>query len=308
MTDDPSRLPPGSDPDTVDLEDVKKQVHELRKRMGSRLTPWERVRLSRHELRPYTLDYVERLFTHFSEIHGDRRFGDDPAIVAGMALFHGEPVAVVGQQKGRNMKERLLRNYGMAQPEGYRKALRIMKFAEKFQRPVITLIDTPGAYPGIGAEERGQAEAIAYNLREMARLRVPIVCVVLGEGGSGGALGIGVGDRILMLENSVYSVISPESCSAILWKDQEHAEEAARALKLTPDYLYEFGLIDEVLPETGDGAHTDHATAAKTVDEALQRHLAEVSRLDPEERSRLRYEKFRRMGAVAEAAAKESLA
>src|SRR5215475_155024 len=208
---------------------------------------WDRVKLARHANRPYTLDYIGLLFTQFCEIHGDRRFGDDPAIVAGFARFHDEPCVVIGHQKGRTTKQRQHRNFGMPKPEGYRKALRVMKLAEKFHRPVFSLIDTPGAYPGVDAEERGQAEAIAYNLREMAKLRVPVIVVVTGEGGSGGALAIGMGDQVLMLENSIYSVISPESCSAILWRDQEHAEQAARALRLTASDLLEFGLIDQIV-------------------------------------------------------------
>src|SRR6201991_174403 len=208
------------------------------------LDAWDRVKLARHASRPYTLDYIEYLFTDFTEIHGDRRFGEDPAMIAGLARFHGEPCVVVGHQKGRTTKQRQQRNFGMPKPEGYRKALRVMKIAEKFGRPVFTFIDTPGAYPGIDAEERGQAEAIAYNLREMARLRVPVIVTVTGEGGSGGALAIGVGDQVMMLENSIYSVISPESCSAILWRDQEHAEEAANTLRLTAPDLLQFGLID----------------------------------------------------------------
>ena len=260
------------------------------------LTTWERIKLARHEKRPYTLDYINLLFTDFREIHGDRRFGDDSAIVAGMARFHGEPCVVIGHQKGRTTKSRQLRNFGMPKPEGYRKALRIMKVAEKFNRPIFTFIDTPGAYPGIDAEERGQAEAIAYNLREMAKLRVPVVVTVTGEGGSGGALAIGVGDIVLMLENSIYSVISPESCSAILWRDQEHAEEAAIALRLTAPDLLEFGLIDRIIKEPAGGAHTDHEAMAKKLDVALSEALASVNNLSDEERVARRYDKFRAMG------------
>jgi acetyl-CoA carboxylase carboxyl transferase subunit alpha len=260
------------------------------------LTVWERIKLARHEKRPYTLDYINLIFTDFFEIHGDRRFGDDSAIVAGMARFHGEPCVVIGHQKGRTTKSRQQRNFGMPKPEGYRKALRIMKVAEKFNRPIFTFIDTPGAYPGIDAEERGQAEAIAYNLREMAKLRVPVVVTVTGEGGSGGALAIGVGDIILMLENSIYSVISPESCSAILWRDQEHAEEAAIALRLTAPDLLEFGLIDQIIKEPTGGAHTDHDAMAARLDIALSEALASVNSLSEEERVARRYDKFRAMG------------
>jgi len=265
------------------------------------LSAWEKVKLARHEDRPYMLDYVERLFSSFDEIHGDRKFQDDPALVCGMAFFDDLPVMVIGQQKGRNMQQRLYRNYGMPKPEGYRKALRVMKLAEKFKRPVISLIDTPGAYPGIGAEERGQAEAIAHNLREMSVLQVPIVAVVLGEGGSGGALAIGVADRVLMLENSIYSVISPESCSAILWKDQLHAAEAAEGLKIIPEELKKFDLIDEIIPEPPGGAQNDHNTAAQLVGVALRRHLTELSALPVDFLLEARYQKFRKMGVFTEA-------
>ncbi|MFB3905637.1 MAG: acetyl-CoA carboxylase carboxyltransferase subunit alpha [Acidobacteriota bacterium] len=257
---------------------------------------WARVQLSRHEKRPYSLDYIQRMFTSFHELHGDRKFADDPAVVGGFALLDGLPVMVIGQQKGRSTRERLYRNYGMPKPEGYRKALRLMTLAEKFQRPVLTLIDTPGAYPGIGAEERGQAEAIATNLRAMARLRVPIVTSVLGEGGSGGALAIGMGDRVLMLENAIYSVISPESCSAILWKDQEHAKEAAEMLHLTAPDLLRFRVIDTIVSEPPGGAHQDWDQAAANLKKAILASLDTVCNLDDEERCQLRFEKFRRMG------------
>jgi len=259
---------------------------------------WQRAQLARHELRPYTLDYIERLFEGFSEIHGDRRFGDDPTVVAGMARYHGLPVVLVGHQKGRDLKQRQFRNFGCAQPEGYRKALRVMKLAEKFSRPIITFVDTPGAYPSIGAEERGQAEAIAYNLREMARLQVPVLCCIIGEGGSGGALGIAVGNHILMMENAIYTVISPEGCSAILWKDQEHVEAAANALRLTAQDLLSFGFIDEIVPEPMGGAHTNYDAAAASLDQRLKPALDVLlgkSALDLQEH---RYQKFRRMGAV----------
>lgn len=267
-----------------------------------RLSPgeaWDRVQISRHQDRPYTLDYFERLFDSFREIHGDRKFADDRAIVGGMASFKGVAVMVLGHQKGRNTRERLDRNYGMPKPEGYRKALRLMKLAEKFRRPVLTFIDTPGAYPGLGAEKRGQAEAIAYNLRSMAGLRVPIIATVLGEGGSGGALAVGLADRILMLENSIYSVISPESCSAILWKDQNHAREAAQSLKLTAQDLERFGIVDEIIAEPSGGAHNDWDQTTALLSQALTRHLDEVGALDPEARIDLRHEKFRKIGEYA---------
>ena len=254
------------------------------------------MKLARHANRPYTLDYIELLFTDFFEIHGDRRFGDDPAMVAGFARFHEEPCVVIGHQKGRTTRQRQHRNFGMPKPEGYRKALRVMKLAEKFHRPVFTLIDTPGAYPGIDAEERGQAEAIAYNLREMAKLRVPVIVAVTGEGGSGGALAIGMGDRVLMFENSIYSVISPESCSAILWRDQDHAQEAARALRLTAPDLLEFGLIDQIVPEPPGGAHMNHEEAGSLLEASLSDALHSVRDLTCEERIARRYEKFRKMG------------
>ena len=261
---------------------------------------WERVKLARHKDRPYTLDYVESLFTEFVEIHGDRRFGDDHAMITGFAKFHGEPCLIVGHQKGRTTKQRQFRNFGQAKPEGYRKALRLMKFAEKFKRPIFTFIDTQGAYPGIDAEERGQAEAIAYNLREMAKLRVPVIVTVIGEGGSGGALAIGVGDKILMLENSFYSVISPEGCASILWRDSSFAEQAAHALKLTAQDLLGFGLIDKIVPEPKGGAHTDDKKMAEILDAALQEALQEISRLSDAERVDRRYKKFRAMGKFEE--------
>ncbi|GAB4254070.1 MAG: acetyl-CoA carboxylase carboxyltransferase subunit alpha [Acidobacteriota bacterium] len=264
----------------------------------SQRTAWDHVLLSRHEKRPYTLDYIERIFDGFREIHGDRRYSDDPAIVGGMAFLDDAPVMVIGQQKGRTTRERIARNYGMPNPEGYRKALRLMRLAEKFSRPVICFIDTPGAYPGIGAEERGQAQAIAENLMVMAQLRIPIVAVVLGEGGSGGALAIGVGNRVLMLEHAIYSVISPESCSAILWKDQQHAKEAAEALKLTAEHLHRFGVIDEIVPEPGEGAHTDWDAAARFLKEALVRNLLELDGMEADELVRQRYARFRKIGEV----------
>jgi acetyl-CoA carboxylase carboxyl transferase subunit alpha len=288
------------DEDEVSLDEIHRRLQEsgaanLTAEPGTP-SAWDRVKLARHPNRPYTLDYIERLFTDFFEIHGDRRFGDDPAMVAGFATFHEEPCVVIGHQKGRTTRQRQHRNFGMPKPEGYRKALRVMKLAEKFHRPVFTLIDTPGAYPGIDAEERGQAEAIAYNLREMAKLRVPVIVAVTGEGGSGGALAIGMGDRVLMLENSIYSVISPESCSAILWRDQAHAEEAAHALRLTAPDLLDFGLIDQIVPEPPGGAHLNYEEAGSLLDASLSDSLRSVRDLTCEERIARRYEKFRKMG------------
>ena len=258
---------------------------------------WERVLLARHPKRPHALDYIQRLFTNFQELHGDRRFADDHAIVAGMGWFEERPVMVIGQQKGRDTKQKVIRNWGMPRPEGYRKAMRLMELAAKFSRPIITLVDTPGAYPGIDAEERGQAEAIALNLREMSRLGVPVIVVVIGEGGSGGALGLGVGNRIYMLENSVYSVISPESCAAIIYRDSGRAAEAAASLKLTATDLLELGLIDGIVPEPGEGAHTDHDQAAEAMRATLRASLAELSSLSAQRLMDDRYLKFRRMGA-----------
>lgn len=263
-------------------------------------TAMDRVRLARHPDRPYTLDYIERIFDDFFEMHGDRKFADDPALVCGVALFRGQPVVVIGHQKGRTTRERQHRNFGMPMPEGYRKALRVMQFAEKFGRPIFTFIDTPGAYPGIDAEERGQAEAIAFNLREMAKLRVPVICTVTGEGGSGGALAIGVGDIVQMMENAVYSVISPEGCAAILWKDSAQAARAAEALKITAPELLTLGIIDRVVPEPGAGAHADFDEAARLLGDSLAEALDSVASLRPEQRLLARYEKFRRMGRFTE--------
>ncbi len=257
---------------------------------------FERVQLARHPERPYTLDFVERIFENFTEIHGDRRYADDPAVVCGFARFHGMPVLVVGQQKGRDTKQRQFRNFGMPKPEGYRKAIRAMKLAEKFDRPIFTFIDTPGAYPGIDAEERGQAEAIAYNLREMAKLTVPILVTVIGEGGSGGALAIGVGDQVLMLENSIYSVISPEGCAAILWKDSGQAARAAEELRLTAKELREEGIVDQVIDEPKGGAQNSHDEAARLLDSALCERLAESSTQSVAERLTRRYQKLRELG------------
>ena len=281
-----------------ELDRLRVEIQRLRDENQQVGSAWQRTLLARHEQRPYSLDYIERLFKNFSEIHGDRRFSDDPAIVAGMADYHGHKVMVIGQQKGRDLKQRQYRNFGCAQPEGYRKALRAMRLAEKFRRPILTLVDTPGAYPSIGAEERGQAEAIAYNLREMAKLTVPVVVTVIGEGGSGGALGIAVGNHVLMLENAIYSVISPEGCSAILWKDQEHVEAMANALRITARDLLGLGVIDEIVDEPPGGAHLNHDGAAQLLDASLKPALERLISMSGEELREARYQKFRRMGAV----------
>jgi acetyl-CoA carboxylase carboxyl transferase subunit alpha len=278
------------------IDRLREQVAELKRDFYMNLGAWQRLQLARHPLRPYTLDYARLLFEGFSEIHGDRAYADDPAMVCGMAFFHGRPVMIVGQQKGRDTKQRLERNFGQTKPEGYRKALRAMTLAAKFNRPIFCFIDTPGAYPGVGAEERGQAEAIARNLREMVRLPVPILVTITGEGGSGGALAIALGDRVMMLENSVYSVISPEGCASILWRSSHKAQVAAEALKITAKDLIEMKLVDEIIPEPEGGAHLDYEETARVVDEALQRALAEVSALPAAEMVEKRYRKFREMG------------
>ncbi|HEX7295437.1 MAG TPA: acetyl-CoA carboxylase carboxyltransferase subunit alpha [Pyrinomonadaceae bacterium] len=259
-------------------------------------TAFERVQLARHSDRPYTLDLIERLFEDFVELHGDKRFAEDPAIVCGLARFHGLPVVVVGHQKGRDTKQRSYRNFGMPKPEGYRKALRVMKLGEKFGRPIFTFIDTPGAYPGIDAEERGQAEAIAFNLREMAKIKVPIIVTVIGEGGSGGALAIGVGDQVLMLENATYSVITPEGCAAILWKDSSRADQAAEGLRLTAQHLFEEGIVDKIIPEPEGGAHNDYDQTARFLDSALSERLAEAVSCSQADRLKRRYTKLRGFG------------
>ena len=263
---------------------------------ASEKTAFDRVLLARHSDRPYTLDLIERLFEDFVELHGDKRFAEDPAIVCGMARFHGLPVIVVGHQKGRDTKQRSYRNFGMPKPEGYRKALRVMKLGEKFGRPIFTFIDTPGAYPGIDAEERGQAEAIAFNLREMAKIKVPIIVTVIGEGGSGGALAIGVGDQVLMLENAIYSVISPEGCAAILWKDSSKADRAAEGLRLTAQHLSEEGVVDKIIQEPEGGAHNDYDQTARYLDSALSERLAEAVSCSQEDRLKRRYDKLRAFG------------
>lgn len=288
---------------TLDEEvaQIERKISETRREIFTNLTAWQRVQLARHPKRPYTLDYLRTTFSDFEELHGDRAFSDDRAMVGGFARLQGEPVMVVGTQKGRDTKENILRNFGSSHPEGYRKALRLMRLAEKFRLPIITLIDTAGAYPGIGAEERHIAEAIAVNLREMTLLSVPIIAVVLGEGGSGGALGIGVADRVLILENAYYSVISPEGCAAILWKDRSAAPKAAGALKITARDLLELRLVDEIVPEPLGGAHNDLATMAETLRVYLLRHLHEVQALPAEERLKQRYQKYRGFGHFAQA-------
>ena len=278
------------------IEQVRREIGELRDELLNQTNAWRRTQLARHPQRPYTLDYVRFLFEGFSEIHGDRGFADDSAIVCGMARFHGRPVMVIGHQKGRDTRENLRRNWGMPKPEGYRKALRAMELSAKFSRPVITFIDTVGAYPGIDAEERGQAEAIARNLREMARLPVPIIVNITGEGGSGGALAIAVGDRIHMLENSIYSVISPEGCASILWRDASQAGRAAEAMKITAPDLKELGVIDEIIPEPDGGAHTNPEQAARLLEPAIERAMEETSRVPAGELIERRYQKFRQMG------------
>lgn len=284
-----------------EIAQIEKKISETRRDVFLNLTAWQRVQMARHPKRPYTLDYLRTTFSCFTELHGDRAYSDDRAVVGGFARLEGEPVMVVGTQKGRDTKENILRNFGSAHPEGYRKALRLMRLAEKFQLPIVTLIDTAGAYPGIGAEQRHIAEAIAVNLREMTLLSVPIIAVVLGEGGSGGALGLGVADRVLILENAYYSVISPEGCAAILWKDRSAAPKAAEALRITAKDLRELGLVDEIVPEPLGGAQNDLHTMAETLRVYLIRHLHEVGALPPEARLRQRYEKFRGFGHFAEA-------
>lgn len=284
-----------------DLRKLKARLAQAESELYSKLTPWQRTQLARHPQRSSTLDYVGALCREFVELHGDRVFGDDRAIVGGFARFNGRSVMVIGHQKGKTLKERMLRNFGMPNPEGYRKALRLMKLAEKFGRPILTFIDTPGAYPGIGAEERGQAEAIAHNLLVMSRLTVPVVSVVIGEGGSGGALALGVADRVLMLEHAVYSVISPEGCAAILWDDPVKAPDAAAALKLTAKDLLELGVIDEVIPEPMGGAHRDPSAMAERLAKALSTHLGQLEELSGEELLARRDMKYRKMGSVGEA-------
>ena len=279
------------------LKGLEEKLYRLQKEIFSNLTGWQITQLARHIDRPKASHYVQWMFENFVELHGDRSYGDDPAILGGMAKFNGKSLTIIGHQKGADAKEMVFRNFGMPHPEGYRKALRLMKLAESFKIPILTMIDTPGAFPGVGAEERGQAEAIARNLRRMVMLRTPIITVVIGEGGSGGALAIGVGDRILMLENSIYSVISPEGCAAILWKDGEKGKEvAAESLKLTASDLYRLGVIDEIVKEPLGGAHRDPQGMARTLKQVIERHLKELEKIDEEELLALRYQKFRRMG------------
>jgi acetyl-CoA carboxylase carboxyl transferase subunit alpha len=277
------------------LQQLHQRVNALRREIVSRMNAWQKTELARHPRRPYMLDYIDRIFSDWSEIHGDRGFADDAAIVCGMARFHDDDVMIIGHQKARDTKQKVYRNFGMPNPEGYRKALRAMKFAEKFGRPIFTFVDTPGAYPGLGAEERGQAEAIARNLREMARLEVPIVATITGEGGSGGALAIAVADRVLMMENSIYSVISPEGCASIMWRDAGRKEQAAEALRITASDLTELGCIDGIVPEPEGGAHRDHDAAAALLDLSLQSNLAALKQLPLNQLLASRYNKFRNM-------------
>ena len=289
---------PGDPVKEQEARRLRQELSEKRRSIYAGLTPWQKTQVARHPNRPYTLDYVAALFTDFTELHGDRRFGDDPALVTGFARYKDRAVAVVGHQKGRDTKQKIYRNFGMPKPEGYRKALRIMQLAAKFGRPIISFVDTPGAYPGLDAEERGQAEAIAYNLREMARLPTPIIVNVTGEGGSGGALAVAVGDRVNMLEHSIYSVITPEGCAAILWRDAGRAEEAATAMKITAPDLKGFGLVDEIVPEPLGGAHADPDTLFASLDRILEAQLKELSALPADSLVDGRYEKFRRMGKL----------
>jgi len=284
----------------ADLAAFQTRIAKMREDVFTNLNRWQTTQIARHINRPFTLDYIQHMFTDFTELHGDRNFGDDHALVCGLARFDGRPVAVIGHQKGRDTKEKVFRNFGMPNPEGYRKALRIMKMAEQFRLPLITFVDTPGAYPGIGAEERGQAEAIARNLREMASLTIPIITVITGEGGSGGALAIAVGNRILMLEHSVYSVISPEGCAAILWSDGTKGPQAAEALKLTARDIIKLGVIDEIVKEPLGGAHCDHENMAQTLKQAITRHLQELTCMSGDELVEDRYRKFRAMSQFIE--------
>jgi acetyl-CoA carboxylase carboxyl transferase subunit alpha len=293
---DDLKLLAGNEDADTELERLRQQVAELRREFYNHLGPWQRAQIARHPQRPYLTDYIPLLFTDFVELHGDRAFGDDRALIAGLAKFKGRAVAVIGQQKGRDTKQRVIRNFGQPKPEGYRKALRIMQLAAKFGRPILTFVDTPGAYPGIDAEERGQGEAIARNLREMARLPVPVIVTVTGEGGSGGALAIAVGDRVNILENGFYSVISPEGCASIIWRDSAKAETAAEAMKITATDLKELGIVDEIVKEPEGGAHTDLEAAAQFLDEVLDRQLIELATEPIKALVDARYKKFRQMG------------
>ena len=285
----------GNEEATRRLAQLHEQVRGLRDQLKTQRVAWQKTELARHPQRPYFLDYVENMLTDFSEIHGDRGYADDPALICGMARFHGEEVMVMGQQKGRDVKQRVYRNFGQASPEGYRKALRCMKLAEKFRRPILSFIDTPGAFPGLGAEERGQAEAIARNLREMARLEIPIIVTITGEGGSGGALAIAIGDRILMLENSIYSVISPEGCASIMWRDARKRELAAEALRITAQDQLQLGVVDEIVKEPDGGAHTDAKASADRLGDVIARNLDQIRNLPGRQLVDARYEKFRKM-------------
>ncbi len=298
---DMQQLAEGSNPEMqAAVKVLEANILQLKRNTYQNLTRWQRVQLSRHADRPYTLDYIYSITDQFIELHGDRTVADDQAMVGGFGLLDGQSVMFIGQQKGRNTKQRQQRNFGMANPEGYRKALRLMKMAEKFNKPIVTLIDTPGAFPGIEAEERGQGEAIARNLREMFMLKVPVICIIIGEGASGGALGIAIGDRVLMLENTWYSVISPESCSSILWRSWNFKEQAAEALKLTAEDMKKVGLIDGIIPEPLGGAHTDAVTMAMTVKQTILDALGELNQLSPQQRINQRIEKFSSMGVVQE--------
>ncbi len=283
-----------------EIEKLEKKLAKVRDDVYRKITPYQRVQLARHPNRPYALDYINTVFEDFIELHGDRQFRDDPAIIGGWARFDSKPVMVIGQQKGRDTKEKIYRNFGMAHPEGYRKSLRLMKLAEQYGRPIVTLIDTQGAYPGIEAEERGQAEAIARNLREMAMLRVPLVSTIIGEGGSGGALALGMGNRVLMMKNAVYSVISPEGCASILWRDAEEKEKAAAALKIDSAHLMQFGIIDEIIDEPNGGAHMDFTGSAKSMSKVLSKHIGQLRRLSGEDLVDQRVEKFSHMGEYEE--------
>ena len=287
------------------IEKLEKELHAKRVEVFAGLSRWERTLLARHPNRPYTNDYIKLLFTDFIELHGDRRYADDHALVCGFAMFRDMPVCVIGHQKGRDTKEKLHHNFGMPHPEGYRKALRVMQLADKFRRPILTFVDTPGAYPGIGAEERGQAEAIAFNLKEMGKMSVPIIVTVTGEGGSGGALAVAIGNRVNILENSIYSVISPEGCAAILWKDAAYADKAADAMKLTSKDLHELGLVDTIIPEPPGGAHIDHRAAAAVISEQIWQELQELGKLSGEELIEDRFRKFRAMGKFIDEALPE---
>jgi len=293
---DDLKLLAGDEESDAELERLRAEVAELRREFYTHLGPWQRAQIARHPQRPYLLDYIPLLFTDFVELHGDRAFGDDKALIAGLAKFKGRPVAIIGQQKGRDTKQRVVRNFGQPKPEGYRKALRVMQLAAKFNRPILTFVDTPGAYPGIDAEERGQGEAIARNLREMVRLPVPVIVTVTGEGGSGGALAIAVGDRVNILENGFYSVISPEGCASIIWRDSSKAETAAEAMKITAADLKELGIVDEIVKEPEGGAHTDVDAAARFLEEVLDKQLVELLNEPVDSLLSARYNKFRSMG------------